>query len=777
MSYKLYFTTGTTPASLVENLKISIAAKIFNKSAFESLQKTSAEKEELNDGTLCNKSHPILLDTKHVSFHLFHSNTIVKYLKATSSFHKEGSISELTYLPVEAILYNLVKSNNISKEDIIPLISKFENKVDIHSVEQILVFSSIYPFIHKNESLLNELSWFKEFASDTEVASAIQFTLQNTKLVRVPEKNNGVSNLLPNIEIHVSNEKLTPKEGERNILITSALPYVNNVPHLGNIVGSVLSADIFARYGKDRGYNTLFICGTDEYGTATETKALEEKVSPRELCDKYHKIHKEVYDWFDIGFDYFGRTTTEKQTEIAQDIFMKLYNNNYLEEQVMRQLYCPEHKGYLADRYVEGECPKCHYEDARGDQCDKCGTLLDPFELINPRCKLDNATPIPKDSKHIFLSLDKLEPELKAWVEKASEEGHWSKNSKTITNSWLKEGLKPRCITRDLVWGTPVPLEGFKDKVLYVWFDATIGYISITANYTDEWKKWWQKDPVNDKNDVKLYQFMGKDNVPFHSVVFPASALGTSDPWNLLYHLNTTEYLQYEGGKFSKSRGVGVFGNNAKDTGVSPSVWRYYLASVRPESQDSQFSWTEFVTKNNSELLANLGNFVNRIVKFVNAKYNGVIPKFDVSKCPNYVNTAEKEINALLATYIDDLENCRLRKGLETAMQLSSRGNLFLQENKLDNSTFENEPEKADAIVAIGINLVYLVSSIFGPYMPEIRDKIDQILNAPKLRIPDKFEFWIQPGHCIGKPQYLFNRIDEKKIDEWRNEYGGQQKK
>lgn len=777
MSYKLYFSTGTTPATLVENLKIAISSKIFNKSAFDSLTKTATENEQIDDGTLSNKTHPILLDTKHQKFHLFHSNTIAKYLKATSPSYKEGSLDELLYLPIEATLYNLVKSNNISKDDIIPLLAKFNNTVDVQSVEQILIFSSIYPFIYKNSDLLNELSWFKTFASIPEVSQAIEFTLKNTKLVRVPEKNNGVSNLLPNIEVKKPQGKLTPKDNERNILITSALPYVNNVPHLGNIVGSVLSADIFARYCKDRNYNTLFVCGTDEYGTATETKALEEKVTPRELCTKYHKIHKEVYDWFDIGFDYFGRTTTEKQTEIAQDIFMKLHKNGYLEEQVMRQLYCPVHKGFLADRYVEGECPKCHYLDARGDQCDKCGALLNPFELINPRCKLDGATPIEKNSNHIFLSLDKLEPKLKAWVEKASEEGHWSKNSKTITNSWLKEGLKPRCITRDLVWGTPVPLEGFTDKVLYVWFDATIGYISITANYTDDWKKWWHKDPENDKTDVKLYQFMGKDNVPFHTVVFPASEIGTGDNWNLLHHLNTTEYLQYEGGKFSKSRGIGVFGNNAKDTGVSPSVWRYYLASVRPESQDSQFSWTEFVTKNNSELLSNLGNFVNRIVKFVNAKYNGVIPKFDVSKCPNFVETAESDINSILSTYIDDLENCRLRKGLETAMQLSSRGNLFLQENKLDNSTFQNEPEKADAIVAIGINFVYLVSSVIGPYMPEVRDKINEILNAPKLAIPDKFQFWIQPGHCIGKPQYLFNRIDEKKIEEWRNEFGGQQKK
>ncbi|GAV28776.1 hypothetical protein PMKS-002251 [Pichia membranifaciens] len=775
MSYKLYFSNDTTPAALAGNLKIAIASHVFDKSAYESLQKTAQEKEEIDEGTLSNKKHPVLLDTK-TRFHLFHANTIVKYLKVVSK-SEQASLDEehLAYEPVEATLYEIVKAKSVSEDEIKPLVADF-SKVDVHSVKQILVFSSIYPFIHKNEDVLSKFPWFKDFASSPEVSTAIEFTLKNTKLVRVPEKNNGVSHIKSGIEVKKPDAKLAPKENERNILVTSALPYVNNVPHLGNIVGSVLSADIFARYCKDRNYNTLFICGTDEYGTATETKALEEKVTPFELCTKYHKIHKEVYDWFGIGFDYFGRTTTEKQTAIAQDIFMKLNNNGYLEEQVMRQLYCPEHKGYLADRYVEGECPKCHYEDARGDQCDKCGGLLDPFELINPRCKLDNATPIPKNSKHIFLSLDKLEPSLKKWVDAASEEGHWSKNSKTITNSWLKEGLKPRCITRDLVWGTPVPLEGFTDKVLYVWFDATIGYISITANYTDDWKKWWQKD-ANDKTDVKLYQFMGKDNVPFHSVVFPASEIGTGDNWNLLYHLNTTEYLQYEGGKFSKSRGVGVFGNNAKETGVSPSVWRYYLASIRPENQDSQFSWAEFVTKNNSELLANLGNFVNRIVKFVNAKYNGVIPKFDVNKCPNFVGTAEKEINEILSTYIDDMENSRLRKGLETAMQLSSRGNAFLQENKLDNSTFENEPEKADAVVAIGINMVYLVSSVIGPYMPEVRDTITTILNAPKLAIPDKFEMWIQSGHCIGKPQYLFNRIDEKKIEEWRGMFGGQQKK
>ena len=766
MSYSLYLNKDSTPIALADNLKIAISSHELNNKLYNSIITDLFDNSSIN-----NSKNAILLDSKHPNFHLFHSNTIVKYLKAlsTSTFDKD-----LVYLNIESKLYSYLKNNKINESEINELISSF-NDINTKDIAQIITFSSIYALIHSNDDLLSKFKWLNDFKS--KVQPVIDFVFKNTQLKRIPQINNNKTNFKSNtkfIKKLNENEKLKPIKGERNILITSALPYVNNVPHLGNIVGSVLSADIFSRYCKDRNYNTLFICGTDEYGTATETKALEDKVTPKELCDKYHKIHKEVYEWFKIGFDYFGRTTTEKQTEIAQDIFMKLYNNGYLEEQVMRQLYCPEHNGYLADRYVEGECPKCSYEDARGDQCDKCGNLLDPFELINPRCKLDNATPIPKDSKHIFLSLDKLEPELKEWVEKSSNEGKWSKNAKTITNSWLKEGLKPRCITRDLVWGTPVPLDDFKDKVLYVWFDATIGYVSITANYTDDWKKWWKKENDEDiENDVKLYQFMGKDNVPFHTVVFPSTEIGTRDNWNLLHHLNTTEYLQYEGGKFSKSRNVGVFGNNAKDTGISPSIWRYYLASVRPENQDSQFSWTEFVTKNNSELLSNLGNFVNRIVKFVNAKYNGVIPNFKIENCPNYIETAKDEINSLLSTFIDDMENSRLRKGLETAMQISSRGNLFLQENKLDNSTYENQPEKADAIVGIGINLVYLVSSVIGPYMPDIRDKIVEILNANKLSIPDEFDMWIQPGHCIGKPQYLFNRIDEKNIEEWRNKYGG----
>lgn len=333
-----------------------------------------------------------------------------------------------------------------------------------------------------------------------------------------------------------------PIAGQKNILITSALPYVNNVPHLGNIIGSVLSADVFSRYCKVRNVNSLYVCGTDEYGTAIETKAIEERVSPQEICDKYYQIHSDIYRWFDIGFDYFGRSATPKQTEITQAIFMGLYNNDYIEQKSEEQLFCPKHERFLADRFVEGICPICAYPDARGDQCDKCGSLLDPMQLGEPRCKIDGATPIPRHTTHCYIRLDLLQPKVEDFV--AQKSTTWSSNAVAITHSWLKQGLNSRSITRDLKWGVPVPLDGFQDKVFYVWFDAPIGYISITANYTDagveggqEWKKWWLP---REETDVKLYQFMGKDNVPFHTVLFPASLLGTGENWTKLHQISTT---------------------------------------------------------------------------------------------------------------------------------------------------------------------------------------------------------------------------------------------
>ncbi|SCU79592.1 LADA_0B01772g1_1 [Lachancea dasiensis] len=729
---------------LANNLKLAFAKKL-------------AKDEIIVD----DDANSVELTVAGSDFRLFNTNAILRYVLGDF----DGLDSPETHYAVsslEAVLYHPSAPREHVDETVVKALENYLTTLNEPlTATRLITFSNAYALSPALvETKLGELP--ELFASVIAVAKSASprtsYSVEHT----------GSVNVNTNLAVKEQGPEILPKEGERNILITSALPYVNNVPHLGNIVGSVLSADIYARYCKAKNYNTLFICGTDEYGTATETKALEENCTPRELCDKYHKIHKEVYDWFQIGFDHFGRTTTVEQTEIAQGIFKDLEKNGLLEERSMKQLYCSVHKAYLADRYVEGICPKCGYEDARGDQCDKCGALLDPFELIEPRCKLDGSTPEPRFSDHVFLSLDKLESRINKWVEKSSTEGGWSKNSKTITNSWLKEGLQPRCITRDLVWGTPVPMEKYKDKVLYVWFDAPIGYVSITAGYTKSWEKWW-KNPEK----VDLYQFMGKDNVPFHTVIFPGSQLGTGEEWTMLHHLSTTEYLQYEGGKFSKSRGVGVFGNNAKETGISPSVWRYYLASVRPESSDSHFSWNDFVARNNSELLANLGNFVNRLIKFINARYNGVIPDFD-TKALNDFSTLKEDLESVLKNYSTEMEQSHERRGLELAMALSARGNLFLQENKLDNTLFAEFPAKSDAVVGVGINIVYAVASVIYPFMPETSEGIYRMLNAPPLRIDETFHLAIGGGHNINKAEYLFKRIDEKNIDKWRGKYGGQ---
>ena len=499
-------------------------------------------------------------------------------------------------------------------------------------------------------------------------------------------------------------------------------------------------------------------------------------MTPEELCAKYNKIHQEVYEWFEIGFDHFGRTPTEKHTEISQAIFKRLNENGFLAQRTTEQPFCEQHGSFLADRYVEGECPRCHYDDARGDQCDKCGHVLDPFELIKPRCKLDGATPVRRETTHAYLLLDKLQPEVEKWTAESIAKGEWPKNSKMITESWLKEGLKDRGITRDLKWGVPVPLEGFENKVLYVWFEACIGYPSITANYTEDWELWWRNP-----EDVQLYQFLGKDNVPFHSVIFPATQLGARDTWTMNHHLSATEYLNYEGGKFSKSRGVGVFGTNAKETGVPPDVWRYYLLKNRPETSDTQFEWRSFVESNNSELLAKFGNLVNRVIKLVTASYGSVVPEFSVPNTELFTNF-ESEVTTLLRQYIEEMESVSLRAGVTTAMRIAEAGNGLIQANRLDNALIANQPELAAAVVGSILNLIHLLSAIFSPYMPTTSRSILEQLNAPVLLIPTLEQIkggWkpesIKGGHKIGKAAYLFSRIDPKKADEWRDSFGGSQ--
>uniref|UniRef100_A0A8C6PFL4 Methionine--tRNA ligase, cytoplasmic n=1 Tax=Nothobranchius furzeri TaxID=105023 RepID=A0A8C6PFL4_NOTFU len=565
---------------------------------------------------------------------------------------------------------------------------------------------------------------------------------------------------------------LLPEEGKRNILLTSALPYVNNVPHLGNIIGCVLSADVFSRYGRLRGWNLLFVCGTDEYGTATENKAREEGLTPQQICDKYHAVHSSIYKWFQIDFDFFGRTTTEKQTEIAQDIFWRLHKNGFLVEDTVEQLRCENCQRFLADRFVEGTCPHCSYPEARGDQCDKCGRLINAVELREPQCKVCRQTPIIRSSKHLFLDLPKLERQLEQWLEKSTSTGDWTANAKQITRSWIRDGLKPRCITRDLQWGTPVPHPDFKEKVFYVWFDAPIGYLSITASYTNEWDKWW-KNP----QQVELYNFMAKDNVPFHSVVFPCSLLGAQDNYTLVNHLVATEYLNYEDTKFSKSRGVGVFGDMAKDTGIPSDVWRFYLLYVRPEGQDSAFSWADMALKNNSELLNNLGNFINRAGMFVTKFFEGCVPEMDLQR-------EEKKLLAVvgweLQQYIQLMDKVRIRDALKHILNISRHGNQYIQVNEPWKKIKGGE-RRAGTVTGVSVNIACLLSVMLFPYMPLVSQTIRDQLNAPQscigtmLQGTGTFVCALSAGHRIGTVSPLFQKLETDQIEALKKRFGGQQ--
>ncbi|KAJ3745248.1 tRNA synthetases class I (M)-domain-containing protein [Lentinula raphanica] len=584
---------------------------------------------------------------------------------------------------------------------------------------------------------------------------------------------------------------ILPKKGETNVLITSALPYCNNVPHLGNIIGSTLSADVFSRKlpSGTRNRPTLYICGTDEYGTATETQALKEGITPRELCDKYHVLHKETYEWFDIGFDYFGRTSTPLHTEICQEIYQNLGKNGYLEPQSKDQTYCEDCGRFLADRFVEGICPHCGYEDARGDQCDSCSRTLDAIELIKPRCLVNKShRVVARTSTHMYVKLDTLQPQTEEWIKNAARRGKWSPNSVInhdleIIDARMKAGLVPAPLTRDLVWGVPVPPLGREDdevmqtKVLYVWYDAPIGYPSITANYTPEWKQWWFNP-----QDVNLYQFMGKDNVYFHTVYFPSIQLGDQRDWTTLFHLSTTEYLNYEGGKFSKSRNRGVFGPQAKETGISSSVWRYYLLSTRPESADAMFSWADCITANNNVLLNNFGNFVNRVLKFISSQYQGVVPESNDSPGPLSPNDPDdsvfiSDVNRLLQEYITVMDAVKLRQGLHTVMAISQVGNGYLQSSGLNKALMTSNPQRCAQVVSRAINLIYVLSALVEPYMPATAKAILVQLNAPPRAVPEVLSTDILAGHTIGKPEHLFKKIEESMADKFRERFGGNEVK
>ncbi len=542
-------------------------------------------------------------------------------------------------------------------------------------------------------------------------------------------------------------------------LITSALPYVNNVPHLGNLT-QVLSADVFARFCRLRGYDTLYVCGTDEYGTATETRALKEGVTPRELCDRYHKIHSDIYKWFNISFDYFGRTSTPKQTEIVQEIFKVVDKNGYINEAEQEQLYCPKCERFLADRFVEGTCPHCGAHGARGDQCDSCQTLLDPTELVEPHCSVCGTAPVVRKTKHLYLDLPKVLPLLEKWKDEASVKGFWANNALQVTNSWIRDGLKERCITRDLKWGIPVPKPGFEGKVFYVWFDAPIGYISISASCTDDWKSWWQNP-----DEVELFQFIGKDNIPFHTVLFPSTLLATGQRWTMLHHMSSTEYLNYEGGKFSKSKGIGIFGNDVQSTGIPADVWRFYMFYNRPEHADVTFTWKDFQENVNGELIGNLSNLVNRTLTFVKRFYDSTMGEGELDEAlMAEILKREDEITGLL----DASEE---RSALRAIFALSSVGNKAFQDGEPWKARNE-DPQKAQRLLRTLMILIRDLGVMIQPYVPDASMKLLSSLGCADA---DWSVLGSRGALSVGEVFHLFDKLDDGLIADLRQRFSGSQ--
>ncbi len=563
------------------------------------------------------------------------------------------------------------------------------------------------------------------------------------------------------------------------ILITSALPYVNGVPHLGHLVGCLLPSDVYARYMRMMGHEVLYVCGTDEHGTPSEVGAAKEGMDVADYCLKYHNRHKEAYDAFNLSFDYFGRTSSEQNREITYHIFEQLDKNGLIEEESIKQVFSIDDNRFLPDRYVTGTCPHCGYDKARGDQCENCTKVLDPTELINPRSTISGSTNLEvRETKHLFLNLPKLEKQLAEWVK--SKEPFWPDVAYSIAQKWLKEGLRPRCITRDLKWGFPVPKKGFEDKVFYVWFDAPIGYLGITKQWADEkpgersWKDWWL-----DAKDVYYVQFMGKDNVPFHSISFPATLLGTGENWTKVDYLKGMSYLTFEGGKFSKSEQRGVFAEDAVKE-FPADYWRYWLISNAPEASDSSFTFDLFAGVVNKDLNGVLGNFVSRVMKMTASKIGAEVP------AGGEMTEVEEKLIADLQEKADNY--CKYMEGLEFKKAMNELRAIWADGNNYISVTepwtvIKTDPARAAAILRVCLNLIRIYALLSAPVMPETSAKILAKfgLNAADMPVLKGFNAAkeieaLQPGHKFEVGDALFERIAPEKTEELKAKYGSDKK-
>jgi len=563
-------------------------------------------------------------------------------------------------------------------------------------------------------------------------------------------------------------------------LITSALPYINGVKHLGNLTGSMLPADVHARFRRLQGHEVLFICATDEHGTPAELAAAEEGLTPRAYCDRLHDVQKRLGKGFGLSFDWFGRTSNPPTHELTQHLAQALERAGLIEERSTKQVYSNADKRFLPDRYVEGTCPVCGYEKARGDQCDNCGSLLDPVQLIHPRSKISGSSDVElRDTAHLFLRQSQMQDAIRAWVDKAKD---WPALARSIAYKWLDEGLIDRAITRDLSWGVRVTQdgdarEGFEDKVFYVWFDAPIGYIGATVEWAQannaDWKRWWRTDQGAD--DVTYVQVMGKDNVAFHTVSFPVTLIGSGEPWKLVDRLKAFNWVTWYGGKFSTSEKRGVFMDTALE--IAPSdCWRWHLMANAPESSDAAFTWEQFQQVVNADLANVFGNLVNRITRFCAAKYDARTPE------PGPDGLLETALKADLSARLSALsalhDQMEFRKAAAETRALWVVGNEYLQA-AAPWTAIKTDPAAAARGVYTGLNLVALLAVIAQPFIPEAAGATLDGLGVGKDQRgwpdpdPGALLQLVPAGGAIVPPDVLFKKIEDAEVADWTARFGG----
>ena len=570
----------------------------------------------------------------------------------------------------------------------------------------------------------------------------------------------------------------------KRILITSAIPYVAGVKHLGNLVGSMLPADIFARYCRSRGYDTLAICATDEHGAPVELAALEEKMPVADYAAKWHAVQKDLGDRFGLSWDNFGRSSSPQNHELTLHFARALWKNGFLEIRVTKQAYSATDGRFLPDRYVIGTCPHCGYDRARGDQCENCTRVLDPIDLINPRSAVSGAHDIEiRDSTHLFLKQSQFADRLRTWID--SHKADWPQLVTSIAYKWLDEGLQDRGITRDLEWGIPVPddiADGqLKGKVFYVWFDAPIEYIASTKEWADKngkgdaWKSWWYGDEAK---DVTYWEFMGKDNVPFHTVGFPVTIMASGEPWKLVDRLKGFNWLNYDGGKFSTSGKRGIFMDKALD--VAPAdYWRYYLIANAPENSDSNFTWEQFAGIVNKDLADVLGNFVNRVTKFCVARFDGLVPGEGAYGEEEKALIAE--LDRRIGQYAEFMENAEFRKAMGEMRAIWVAGNEYMT-RAAPWTHIKADRAKAAVGVRMGLNLIHQFAHLLWPVMPDFARNIHECIqpvgyrggvipfpDAPMAEALDD----LTPGQPIKAPEVLVAKISEEQIAEWKAQFGG----